>query len=305
MDERADLVRSVSDGRYVYVRNFHPEIIYGSRNDYMFQTPTTRVWRELYDAGTLQPEQAFFWKLKPTEELYDLQTDPDEVVNLADSPQHREIKDRLKTALRKNLLDIRDVHFLPENMLHDRFTGSTPYEMGHDPAKYPFEKILDAALLATEWSTSDDTLTTLLTDSEPAIRYWGTIGVLMRLADTAKPDGTKPGKETAVLFEKWLPTINTLFQDREPAVRIVAAEIYGRYGSDVSVDLAALVLLDLADSNSQYTVWLALEALDRFAFRCGKYKKEINSVTDKSFEGRPKPMFSKIMESIQRQLPPD
>ncbi|MDR1964923.1 MAG: sulfatase, partial [Planctomycetaceae bacterium] len=40
MDERGDLVRSVSDGRYVYVRNYHPEIIYGAKNNYMFQTRT-------------------------------------------------------------------------------------------------------------------------------------------------------------------------------------------------------------------------------------------------------------------------
>src|SRR5205807_2029380 len=35
MDERYDLVRSVTDGRYVYIRNYMPHKIYGQHIDYM------------------------------------------------------------------------------------------------------------------------------------------------------------------------------------------------------------------------------------------------------------------------------
>ena len=302
MDERADLVRSISDGRYVYARNYHPEIIYGSRNDYMFQTRTTQAWRELYDAGQLPPEQAFFWQLKPTDELYDLQTDPDEIVNLTNSPEHAQIKQRLKTALKKHLLEIRDVHFLPENMLHERFAGSTPWDMGHDPAKYPLEKILDAADASTDRSTPDVALRALLADPEPAVRYWAAIGVLMRLADTAGPDGTQPTDETAKQLAKWQPIVQNLLGDKEAAVRVVAAEMLGRYGNDTDVTTAANVLIREAKSDSPYTIWLALESMDRFAFRCGDFKTEINALTAKGFEGRIQTMFEKIMGSIKRQL---
>ena len=51
MDERYDLVRSVTDGRYVYIRNYMPHRIYGQHLAYMFQTPTTRVWRQLHRRG--------------------------------------------------------------------------------------------------------------------------------------------------------------------------------------------------------------------------------------------------------------
>jgi hypothetical protein len=47
MDERHDFVRSVTDGRYVYVRNFFPHVSQGQRVDFQFQTPTTRIWRAL------------------------------------------------------------------------------------------------------------------------------------------------------------------------------------------------------------------------------------------------------------------
>ena len=65
MDERIDLVRSATDGRYVYVRNYMPHRIYGQYLDYMFQTPTTQVWHKLHQQGKLNPEQDAFWKTKP------------------------------------------------------------------------------------------------------------------------------------------------------------------------------------------------------------------------------------------------
>jgi arylsulfatase A-like enzyme len=89
MDERPDLVRSATDGRFVYVRNYMPHKPPGQHVQYMFEMPTTRVWKDLFDAGKLKPEQTAFWKPKPPEELYDTTTDPDEVVNLAGRPGAR------------------------------------------------------------------------------------------------------------------------------------------------------------------------------------------------------------------------
>ncbi len=96
MDERLDLVRSVTDGRYVYVRNYMPHLIYGQHLNYMWQTPTTRVWEQLHKEGKLNAAQDKFWNPKPPEELFDLQSDPDEVKNLADSKEHEEIKTKLR-----------------------------------------------------------------------------------------------------------------------------------------------------------------------------------------------------------------
>jgi uncharacterized sulfatase len=306
MDERADLVRSVSDGRYVYARNFHPEIIYGAKNDYMFQTRSTQVWRELYDANKLPPEQAFFWKLKPTEELYDLQSDPDEIHNLAFHTEYNELKQKLKTVLRENLLKIRDVHFLPENMLHQRFGDSTPWELGHDESKYPLAKILDAAYSATDRNTSGDALLRFLSDTEPAVRYWGITGVLLRLADTAGEDGTKPNEKTAALFQEWKTKIDVAFADESNSVQIVAAEILGRYGDENDVRRAAVLLLHYAVSDSPYTAWYALEALDRFAFKCGNikdqdFKSQIEKLNGDKFEGKIKSIFPKLIGSVRKQ----
>jgi len=62
MDERYDLVRSVTDGRYVYLRNYLPHLSQGQHVDTQFKTPTTAVWKKLYDEGTLNAGQSIFWQ---------------------------------------------------------------------------------------------------------------------------------------------------------------------------------------------------------------------------------------------------
>src|SRR5262249_29946600 len=108
MDERYDLVRSVTDGRYVYIRNYLPHLIYGQHVAYMFETPTTRVWKKLHDEGKLNAAQDHFWKPKPAEELYDLQRDPDEVNNLAAAPEHQETLRKLRQAQQGLAARVRD-----------------------------------------------------------------------------------------------------------------------------------------------------------------------------------------------------
>ena len=89
MDERFDLMRTVRDKRYVYVRNYNPHKIYGQYIAFMWGTPTTAVWDRLYREGKLKPPQTHFWETKPAEELYDLENDRDEVKNLAASAEHK------------------------------------------------------------------------------------------------------------------------------------------------------------------------------------------------------------------------
>ena len=98
MDERVDLVRSVMNERYVYLRQYMPHRIYGQYIQYMFQTPTTQVWHDLYQAGKLNETQQRFWERKPAEELYELSTDRDEVVNMVGSLEHQGILVKMRSA---------------------------------------------------------------------------------------------------------------------------------------------------------------------------------------------------------------
>jgi len=250
MDERQDMLRAVSDGRYVYIRNYMPHKVYGQYLAYMFQTPTTRVWRQMHRDGKLNAAQSIFWNTKPPEELYDLRHDPDEVHNLAGSPEHREILVRLRTAERELALAIRDVGFLPEGEIHERSIGSTPYDMGRDRLKYPLERILKTAELASELKAEGTSeLIQSLEDSDSAVRYWAALGLLMR-----GQAGVSAGRDN----------LRSELADPSPYVRIVAAEALARFGDASDLGLSLSVLEKSADwsQNNVFTAMSALNALD-------------------------------------------
>lgn len=118
MDEAYDRIRCVRDARFKYIRNFHPELPYAQRIDYMELMPTTRVWRELNAAGKLNgPQTLWFSKNKPREEFYDLENDPHEINNLADSNSHRAKLDELRSALDRWIADTGDMGAIAETEL--------------------------------------------------------------------------------------------------------------------------------------------------------------------------------------------
>ncbi|MBL8216143.1 MAG: sulfatase, partial [Bryobacterales bacterium] len=162
MDERYDLMRSVRDQRYVYIRNYMPHRIYGQHVAYMFETPTTSTWHRLYQEGKLTAAQKHFWETKPPEELYDLQNDRDEVKNLAADPAHRKTLERLRAANQAQLKRIRDLGFLPESL---------------DRRSRPMDKVIAAAETATN-QPKPAQLAALLQDSDAGVRFWGATGYL-------------------------------------------------------------------------------------------------------------------------------
>ncbi len=263
MDERYDMVRVVRDQRYIYIRNYMPHKIYGQYIAYMFKTPTTQVWKRLYDEGKLRPPRTFFWETKPAEELYDLVDDPDEVHNLADSPAHQEVLQRLRRAHREWVFRIRDVGFLPEGEIHQRSAGSTPYEMGHDPQKYPLEKIFRTAQTASSLRAGVlPQLVAALGDEDSAVRYWGAMGILMR-GSPAVAHST--------------PDLQKALADHSPYVEVAAAEALGRYGSEADASRALDVLLRLAplDNNGVYVSMAALNAIDYLDDRAARARQVI------------------------------
>jgi N-sulfoglucosamine sulfohydrolase len=120
MDETTDLIRSVRDQRYRYIRNFRPDLPRSQRIAYMDQMPTMQDWRRLHAAGELNgPAADWFAARKPLEELYDTEQDRHEVRNLADDPTHRETLLRLRSACREWMLSIHDLGLVPEPILDD------------------------------------------------------------------------------------------------------------------------------------------------------------------------------------------
>lgn len=250
MDERYDLVRSVTDGRFVYVRQYLPHLIYGQHVDYMFQTPTTRVWKQLHDQGRLTRAQNAFWDKKPPEELYDLHSDPDEVRNLADSPEHQSIKLRFRAAQQKLAADIRDLGFLPEGERFIRSREDSQFDMARDGDRYPFERVFAAAELASMMDPSaTPALKQQLKDPDCGVRYWGVMGISMR------------GCEHIIVAQQEL---RTCLKDSSPDVAIAAAETLASFGDDANREGALKLLVGRANwsENSVFACMAALNSLD-------------------------------------------
>jgi arylsulfatase A-like enzyme len=209
MDERYDLVRTVRDARYRYIRNYRPDLPWGMHVQYQFQQAGYRAWERLHKEGKLNAVQDRFWGEKPAEELYDLANDPDEVHDLAASPEHRPVLERMRAALRKHLLEIRDNGFIPEGSPLEGWTAT------RDHAAYPLEKILDLADLATARDPANlPNFIERMSDENEVIRYWAVLGCLM-------------------LNEKGAPAKQSLIkatEDHSPHVRVVAAEALCRIG---------------------------------------------------------------------------
>ena len=252
MDERYDFIRTVTDGRFHYIRNYNPHFIYGQFVQYNFVTPSTSAWKRDYDAGTLNEAQSHFWNLKPTEELYDLQADPDEVNNLVESPEHQAKLKELRKAQQDWCREIRDLGFLPEGEIHSRSQGTTPREMGLDDSMYPFETIFAAASIATE--RGEGALPQLkknLGHGDSAVRYWGAVGILNRGAGTV----AESREELVAALE-----------DESTYVRVVAALALGKFAEQGDVRRGVETLVELSNWSPQmdvFTSMAALNALDK------------------------------------------
>ncbi|MCC7174828.1 MAG: sulfatase-like hydrolase/transferase [Bryobacterales bacterium] len=292
MDERYDLMRTVRDQRYVYIRNYHPHRIYGQHIAYMWATPTTAVWDRLYREGKLKPPQTYFWETKPPEELYDLQTDRDEVANLASSPEHKSTLERFRKAHTEHEIAVRDVGLLPEAEFQARAAGSTPYEVGHDARRYPLERVLAAAQLASSLQGGVSGLLKALEDSDAGVRYWGAMGALMRGEAAVKAMHDALVKAMA---------------DASPSVRIAAAEALGRYGDEGDLAPALEALIQLADSvkNGSYCALQALNAIDALGPKAAPLKdrlKTLPAVDPNSPARVNKEYTARLLERLGRTL---
>ena len=266
MDERYDMVRSVTDGRFVYIRHFMPHKIFGQYIQYMFQTPTTRIWKQQFDAGKLTEAQSRFWQRKPPEELYDLKNDPDEVVNLCDSEKHAETLERLRAAQIELAIRIRDLGYLPEREIHSRSEGSTPYEMARDGSRFDLSRIAETAEAASSLKPQLTAfLKSRLGDPDSAVRYWAASGLLMR-----QQDGVAIARKE----------LTDALQDDSPDVRVVAAQVLAQYGSSDDRRLALPVLIETASvaDNGIYTSMRSLNAIDELDAAAGPLIDQIRKL---------------------------
>jgi arylsulfatase A-like enzyme len=265
MDERYDLVRSVRDARYVYVRNFMPHRPHGQHVGYMFETPTTAVWKRMFEAGALNPVQRAFFEPKATEELYDLDADRWETRNLAALPEHASTLARFRQALDAHVRATHDIGFLPEYEIHRGEAARAPADRARDGRAYNLEAVYQAAMNASDRSVPLARVRPGLSSGDSAVRYWAATGVLVR---------------GAVAVADTRTDLVRLLGDAEPGPRAVAAEALGRFGSSDDRARAITVLLRDADPvvNGEFAALFAAYSLNQISDLSDDVKKAVQAL---------------------------
>ncbi|MEM9282652.1 MAG: sulfatase-like hydrolase/transferase [Verrucomicrobiota bacterium] len=273
MDERYDFIRTVRDKRYQYIRNYNPHELYGQHVAYMFVTPTTQVWKRMFDEGKLNEAQSAFWKTKPAEEFYDLEADPDQVNNLIGAPEHAEKIAEMREAQKAWALEIRDLGFLPEGEFHARAdaAGITPYELGQDNSKYKIRRIMAIAETATMMNPkgTKKLISSLAEDKDSGVRYWAALGLMMR-----GEDGVKAGHSE----------LKKALSDENAFVRVAAAEALARYGAadDLQPALDVLITDSNAQSAGNFEAMAALNSIDVLDEKAAPLAPQIAALPHKS-----------------------
>jgi hypothetical protein len=260
MDERIDLVRSVRDKKYRYIRNYYPNKIYAQYIEYLWNSPSMKSWDSLYRTGQLNEVQSRFFNTKPVEELFDCDKDPDNINNLATQKEYSTVLSRMRLANQDWLISTKDAGFIPESRKEEISKTSTIYQYTHS-GSYDIKKILETAEMASSKDSRHlATLVKRLRDKDPDIRYWAVTGC------------TILGKEAASAKKE----LELLLTDKETSVQIAAAEaLYGLgekkqpvqvlitalKGHNVMARVQALNVLEAADKKDAMLARAELNAI--------------------------------------------
>jgi arylsulfatase A-like enzyme len=187
-DETVDLIRTVRTRRFRYIRNFMSYRSHMQPNQYKDREPITKVMRKLYAAGQLNEIQArIFLPTRPTEELYDLENDPFELVNLALDRKFDPIRNQLRNQLYETMIEQRDDGMIPEPILDEMgLAAGSQYGVLLRPENRDLVRTIIATIEAGE-RRDTKTLYAALASAASAVRYWATVWVGQLRDASAQP----------------------------------------------------------------------------------------------------------------------
>ena len=187
-DNGIDMSRSVTDGRYLYARNYLPYMPEVRYIRYMEIGEIKQLMRQDLLDKKLSTLQESLFAPRPAESLFDLEKDHWEIQNLIDDPGHAKIAARMRQQLAGAVLKSRDVLFLPEYEIAQLSQNTTPYAFRLDNGQYPIKEIFTAASLAGQ--RSEETARQQaqgLNSKNKVIRYWAALGLRSQEKATLQP----------------------------------------------------------------------------------------------------------------------
>ncbi len=243
-DNGIDRVRTVTDGRYLYSRNYMPFMPEARYIRYMEIGEIKQFMRNDFIQGKLDSVQQSLFEPRPAEFLFDLENDLWEVNNLAANPAYSSILKSMRKMLEQEIISSRDVVYLPEYELALMAPETTAYEFRRDEEKYPIEDIQKTAS-KTGFRGKDICRCQVekLTDKNQFVRYWAILGLRSQnLAD----------------LKQYCSEIQNSVADGYPPVAITAAAIL--YGINQN-KAAEMALKNFARSENEQLSLMAINYL--------------------------------------------
>ena len=249
MDERYDIIRSVRDKRYRYIRNYEPLKPYFQYMNTPEKGATMKELRRVAATGKMPPAMKLFMAdRKPVEEFYDLKNDPHEINNLAEDPKHREMLNRFRKVHQTWSTETKDLGLIPEPeiVLREKKAGSRYDILAKTDDKTLSERLGRMALLASEGAKALPDLLNGLKDPDAAVRYWAATGI-GNIGPKAKEQAKAP--------------IMDLLED-EPSTVVVIAASRALLRLKTEEQLALILLGESLESPEEWSRLHAAIALD-------------------------------------------
>ncbi len=225
MDERYDIIRSVRDKRYRYIRNYEPLKTYYQYMNTPEKGATMKEIRRVAAKGGMPPAAALFLApRKPVEELYDLEADPHEIRNLTGDKKHAKSLKKLREAHMQWVRETGDLGLLPEAEIEIREKAAgARFNILKGKNKLNAQ-LGNVAAMASSGVYALPSMLQAMQHPDAAVRYWAATGV------------GNDGREAANARK---PMIRAL-KDKSPSVRIAAARALAKLG-DAKSALPVLV----------------------------------------------------------------
>jgi uncharacterized sulfatase len=250
MDERYDIIRTVRDRRYRYVRNhewFKPYYQYMNTSE---GSPVMQELRRVHAEGRLPRAAAqFMADSKPPEELYDVQNDPWEIQNLAAKPEMKPVLERLRGVHENWARETRDLGLIPEPEIVER-----ERKLG---SRYAILRQPDSAGLVERLRKPT------LNDPDAAVRFWAVRASKPAAARKLLADPSPVVRIAAAEKTGNLAVLETELKHRDEWVRLHAANALDALGEKARPAVPAMQAGMADKDQNRYVVRVLNRALNK------------------------------------------
>lgn len=216
-DDCYEVSRSVSDGRYTYIRHFMPQLPYYQEAVIFNKGGSYEEINRLQQLGQLPHAVLRMKREKPVEELFDLQEDPFEQENLIGKTEHAQRVDQFREKVTSWMVKHRDTGIITEGemMLGSLSEGKSVYEYARSFSEETYQEMVNVADLVGKIQDPSQ-LIPYFESTENAVRFWAVVA-----ADAYQGDSSP-----------FWPHVKKLLDDASLPVAIKAAEVLVKKTND-------------------------------------------------------------------------